>query len=248
MVDTEISGNSKNTRNPMNINYFSNATAMSQKAAEIVLKEIKRKPTLLLCAATGNSPKLLYQILAKENQQHMALFQKTRIIPLDEWVGLPTSEGSCHAYIKEHILDSLQISAAHYFGFNADTEVLEKECRRIQELLHREGPIDVCILGLGKNGHLGFNEPAAELQPHCHIANLASQSQQHNMIDNTSSKPTKGLTLGMQDVLAAKKIILVVSGDGKEKAIKQLLSKTITNDCPASWLWKHENVDCLIVK
>ncbi|TMM57141.1 galactosamine-6-phosphate isomerase [Maribacter algarum] len=227
----------------MNINYFSDTETMSQKAAENVLEEIRQNPKSLLCTATGSSPKKLYQNLA----QHAKLFEKTRIIPLDEWIGLSTPEGSCHAYIEEYVLNPLQIPVAHYFGFNADALHLEQECNRIQELLKREGPIDICILGLGKNGHLGFNEPAEELQAHCHIANLAAQSQEHNMIGSSSLKPTKGLTLGMQDILAAKKIILLVSGEGKELAKEQLLSGTITTDCPATWLWKHDNTECLIL-
>ncbi len=227
----------------MNINYFSDTETMSQQATKIVLEQVRQDPESLLCTATGNSPKKLYQNLA----QHAKLFEKTRIIPLDEWIGLPTPEGSCFSYIKEYVLNPLQIPSAHYFGFNADATPLEQECLRIQELLSREGPIDVCILGLGKNGHLGFNEPAEELQAHCHIANLAAQSQEHNMIGSAPTKPTKGLTLGMQDILAAKKILLLVSGEGKELATEQLLSGTITTDCPATWLWKHDNIECLIV-
>lgn len=232
----------------MNINYFSNAEVMSQKAADIVLEEVRHKPNLLLCTATGSSPKVLYQILAEENQKQEQLFQKAQVMPLDEWIGLPTTEGSCYAYINEHVLIPLEIAATRYFGFNAAALSLEKECERIQEFLKNKGPIDVCILGLGKNGHLGFNEPAKKLQPHCHVANLAPQSQEHNMIGSAPSKPTKGLTLGMQDILAARKVILVVSGAGKEAVTKQLLSGEVANDCPATWLWKHSNVDCLIVK
>ncbi len=247
MDDPKISRNSKNTRGLMNISYFANASAMSQKAADIALEDLRRNPELLLCTATGSSPKILYQLLAKEGQRQAALFQKIRIIPLDEWIGLITPKGSCHAYIQEQILTPLQISKDRYFGFNAAADDLERECQRIQRLLQREGSIDLCILGLGKNGHLGFNEPAAELQAHCHVANLAFKSQEHSMIGSTLAKPTKGLTLGMQDILAAKKIILVVSGVGKEKVTKQLLSGNITYDCPATLLWQHENVDCLIV-
>ena len=228
----------------MNIQYFEDVDRMSQKATEIVLEEVQGNPEALLCTATGSSPTKLYQNLAK----HKETFEKARIIPLDEWIGLPTPEGSCHGYIEEHVLNPLHIPEEHYLRFNADAESLEKECNRIQKLLNKEGPIDLCILGLGKNGHLGFNEPAEKLQPHCHIANLAQQSLEHSMIGGTSSKPTKGLTLGMQDILASKKIILMVSGEGKADATKQLLSKTITNDCPATWLWNHNNVDCLILK
>ena len=231
----------------MNINYFSTSQTMSRKAADIVLAEVNRNPELLLCAATGNSPTMLYHLLAEENRKQEGLFKSTKVIPLDEWIGLSTSEGSCHEYIDEHILKPLQISEDRYLGFNRDAEDFEDECERIQELLILKGPIDVCILGLGKNGHLGFNEPANTLQLHCHIANLATQSQEHSMIGNSVSKPTQGLTLGMQDILSAKKIILLVSGKEKEAAVTQLISGNISNDCPATLLWKHDNVDCLIL-
>ena len=247
MVHAKISRKGKNARSIMNISYFSNNELMSQKAAGIVLDEVKRKPELLLCTATGSSPTLLYQLLAEENQKQEELFKSTRVIPLDEWIGLPTSEGSCHTYIEEHIIKPLQISEDRYFGFSRDAQDFENECERIQELLILKGPIDVCILGLGKNGHLGFNEPANTLQLHCHVASLAPQSQEHSMIETSSSKPTQGLTLGMQDILASKKIILLVSGTGKDAAIKQLIAGNISNDCPATWLWKHDNVDCLIL-
>lgn len=227
----------------MNIQYFENTEMMSQKAADFVLDEVYHKPDLLICTATGNSPKLLYKNLAKNS----SLFSKTRIMPLDEWIGLPTLEGSCKSYIKEYILEPLQIPEERYFGFNKSVERLEKECERIQVVLKREGPIDVCILGLGKNGHLGFNEPANELKEHCHIAILAQQSQGHEMVKDTGAKLTRGLTLGMSDILSAQKIILLVSGEEKEEVTRQLVSGTVTNNCPATWLWKHENVECLIV-
>lgn len=220
---------------------------MSQKALELVLEEVQKNSKLLLCTATGNSPRLLYQNMAKESQGNISLFQKMRVIPLDEWIGLPTLEGSCHQYINENILTPLKISTGRYFAFNSNAKQLEKECKRIQVILTENGPIDLCILGLGKNGHLGFNEPANELEAYCHISRLSSESQTHNMIDNIELKPTKGLTLGMQDILSARKIILMVSGKGKEVAIEKLLSKKITNDCPATWLWQHDNVNCLIV-
>jgi len=231
----------------MNINYFSNAEVMSQKAAKIVLEEARHKPNSLFCTATGSSPTKLYRILAEENKKHIGLFQKIRVIPLDEWIGLSTAEGSCHAYINEHVLTPLNISNERYFGFNSNAESLDKECERIQEILHDEGSIDVCILGLGTNGHLGFNEPAQVLQSHCHIAELAPKSQEHPMIIDEMIKPMKGLTLGMQDIMAAKRIILLVSGEGKEGAVTQLLSGEISNECPVTWLWKHSNVDCLIL-
>ncbi len=220
---------------------------MGQEAASIVMDEIMNNPRLLLCAATGSSPLPLYQRLGKEAKKKTTLFQEIRVLPLDEWVGLPSSDGSCDAFLQKHLLTPLEVSEEHYFPFNPLAENLEAECLRIQAILKRQGPLDLCILGLGKNGHLGFNEPAKVLQPHCHIADLTSQSQQHTMILGSSKKPTQGITLGMQNILSSKRILLLVSGNGKEEAKEQLLSGHISPQWPASFLWKHDNVDCLVV-
>ena len=231
----------------MRIAEFEEIDQMGQKAFSIVMDEIEHNPQLLLCTATGSSPLPLYLNLAEEAKKREAVFDQTRILPLDEWVGLPSSDGSCHAFLQKHIIKPLQIDQQRYFPFNLETENLEEECLRIQDIVQEQGPIDLCILGLGKNGHLGFNEPADELQPHCHIADLALQSQQHSMILGSSIKPSQGITLGIQDILSSKRILLIVSGSEKEEAKKKLLSGEITSQCPASLLWKHDNVDCLVI-
>ena len=231
----------------MRIAEFEEIDQMGQNAFSIVMDEIENNPQLLLCTATGSSPLPLYRNLAEEAKKREAVFDQTRILPLDEWVGLPSSDGSCHAFLQKHILRPLQVAQQRYFPFNLETENLEDECLRIHDIVQEHGPIDLCILGLGKNGHLGFNEPADELQPHCHIADLALQSQQHSMILGSSIKPSQGITLGIQDILSSKRILLLVSGSEKEEAKKKLLSGEITSQCPASLLWKHDNVDCLVV-
>lgn len=231
----------------MRIAEFENTHQIGQKAFSIVMDEIEHNPQLLLCAATGSSPLQLYRNLAEEAKKRAAVFDQLRVLPLDEWVGLSSSDGSCHAFLQKHILRPLKFAQERYFPFNPRAENLKEECLRIQALVKEQGPIDLCVLGLGKNGHLGLNEPADELQPHCHIADLTIESQQHSMILDSSIKPTQGITLGMQDILSSKRILLLVSGNGKEEAKKQLLSGEITCECPASLLWKHDNVDCLVV-
>ena len=231
----------------MRIAEFEGIDQMGQKAFSIVMDEIEHNPQLLLCAATGSSPLPLYRNLDEEAKKRAAVFDQLRVVPLDEWVDLTSFDGSCHAFLQKHIIRPLKITQERYFPFNAATENLKEECMRIQALVKEQGPIDLCVLGLGKNGHLGFNEPADELQPHCHIADLTIESQQHSMILDSSIKPNQGITLGMQDILSSKRILLLVSGSGKEEAKKKLLSGEITSQCPASLLWKHDNVDCLVV-
>lgn len=231
----------------MRIDRFINIEKMEQHVTSMVMDELANNPNLLLCAATGNSPLPLYQGLAIEAKVNPEKFSQLRIIPLDEWVGLSSTKGSCHAYLQEQLLKPLKIPFSQYFAFNPLAENLEEECSRIQALLRDQGPIDVCILGLGRNGHLGLNEPANVLQSHCHIAHLTLESQQHQMLEKSSQKPTRGITLGMEDILASKRIILLISGEGKEQAKNHFFSKEIHPRCPASFLWKHNNVDCLVI-
>jgi len=231
----------------MNIRKCADINEMGKKAGSMVITELKHNPKLLVCPATGSSPVSLYASLANEASKNMTLFQEMRVIPLDEWVGLPDATGSCDSFIKEHITTPLHVSKDRYFPFNTAAENLKEECERMQYILKKQGPIDLCILGLGQNGHLGFNEPANKTTPYCHIAQLATSSQQHDMVANSQTKPTMGLTLGMQDILLSKRIILLISGKGKKEAKEKLFSKEISPKCPASFLWNHKSVECFLV-
>ncbi|WP_431129323.1 galactosamine-6-phosphate isomerase [Flagellimonas flava] len=231
----------------MRIHRFTDIMKMGQHATSIFLDELTIKPNLLLCAATGSSPLPIYQRLSMEAKKNPVQFEQLRIIPLDEWIGLSGVEGSCRAYLEEQLLRPLKIPSSQYFAFKPLAGNLEEECFRIQAILDKQGPIDLCVLGLGRNGHLGLNEPSDILKPHCHIADLTLESQQHQMLKGSSQKPTRGITLGMEDILASKRIILLISGAGKEEAKKQFFSQVIHPRCPASYLWKHNNVDCLVL-
>ncbi|HUH46008.1 MAG TPA: 6-phosphogluconolactonase, partial [Arenibacter sp.] len=134
------------------------------------------------------------------------------------------------------------------FKGNITTVDAKKECNRMENEMIERGPIDVCILGMGKNGHLGFNEPANFLTPECHIAELSQTSLMHSMTDSMAYKPNYGLTLGMANILQSKKIILLLTGPGKNQAVKGLLKKEISSVLPASFLWLHPNVHCYMDK
>jgi galactosamine-6-phosphate isomerase len=220
---------------------------LSHKAIELIVQEIERKENLLLCTATGGSPTMTYELLSQEYPKQPKLFSKLRIIKLDEWGGIPLDQpGTCESYLQKHILQPLQIPESRYIGFNSNPVNIEAECEMVQKKLNREGPIDLCILGLGMNGHLAFNEPADYLQPHCHIAELSEMSLQHTMASEMETKPSYGLTLGMADILLSKKIIILINGAPKREIVKKFLSKKISSLVPATFLWLHPNVICLI--
>ena len=220
---------------------------MSQLAVQSVLSELKKNPDQLLCPASGNSAVGVFESLAQAFKENPQNFKELRILMLDEWYGLaPEDPNSCEAFLQKHIIQPLSISKERYFSFTSHASDPERECKRMADKLNQQGPIDICILGIGRNGHIGFNEPADSLTPYCHVAPLSEMSKNHAMIAEIESPPEFGLTLGMVDILQAKKIILLLTGDSKRNVIEELLSKKITTQLPASLLWLHPNVECYL--
>lgn len=231
----------------MNIEYCADYEEMSQKCSTSIIESLKENAAQLLCAATGNSPEGVYKNLANAFLKEPEVFKNLRILKLDEWGGIPASDpNSCESFIQQKVLLPLRISAERYISFESNPESLEKECERIQSEIQKKGPIDICILGLGKNGHIGFNEPTDVLTPHCHVAQLSQESLQHQMANGMQNKPEYALTLGMTDILQSKKIVLLLTGSNKKNVIDRLLSKQVTTQLPASLLWSHPNVECFV--
>ena len=200
-----------------------------------------------MCTATGDSPRGLYQELARKRESNAELFKKLRIIKLDEWGCISMNHPStCEHFLRTNLLKPLEISNENFISFNSNPVKPEDECKRIQSELEREGPVDLCILGLGTNGHLGLIEPGSFVEPYCHVAKLSSDSEQHSMLDSLVIKPPFGLTLGMQNLLAARKILLLVTGKNKSDVLKKLIKGKVSTSLPASFLWLHPRVECLV--
>jgi galactosamine-6-phosphate isomerase len=219
---------------------------MSQAAADVIAAELKRSPDLLLCASAGGTPTGMYQCLAARYSRQPRLFSRMRILQIDEWGGLPpTSPATCAADLHLKLTSPLRIPPARYCGFHTEAANPERECDRISRWLDANGPIDICILGLGANGHIAMNEPNHALIPSTHVARLARSSQQHGMLKDLSQKPRFGFTLGMREILASRQILLLVSGSYKKSVLKRLLHERVTSDFPASFLWLHPHATVL---
>ena len=222
---------------------------LSRVASAMIIQQLETDPDLLLCAATGNTPSRTYALLAEEYQRRPERFAGLRVLKLDEWGGLAADDpGSCEYYLRTRLVDPLQITGQRYTGFRNDPEDPETECKRMQTELSASGRIGCCILGLGVNGHIGFNEPAAFLQPGCHVARLAPTTVQHTMVEGKQHLPSYGLTLGIADILQARMILLLISGGSKTEITRQFLRQRVTPELPASFLWLHDNVCCLLDK
>lgn len=231
----------------MKIDVCESYEELSLKASVIIVNQIRKKKDLLLCTATGSSPTGTYRLLAKEFKKQPSLFEELRVIKLDEWGGIPGNDlGSGESYLQAHVIQPLEISESRYFSFNSNPTDPRQECLHIQDKLNTEGPIDLCVLGLGMNGHLAFNEPADYLQPHAHVSQLSQTSLQHSMTSGMTTRPSFGLTLGMADILQSKVIVMLISGSQKRNIVKKFLSEKITTLVPASFLWLHPHVLCLV--
>ena len=222
---------------------------ISQRARALIIEEISNRKDLLLCASTGSSPTRTYELLADEYQDNPELFSQLRVIKLDEWGNvLMDNPETCESYLQQHLIQALHIPDSRYISFQSNPQNPKLECSRIQNELNSHGPVDLCILGLGINGHIALNEPAEFLQANCHVAELSDMSMQHPMVTGMQEKPTYGLTLGMADIMQSKKIILLINGTHKKDIAKEFFSKRISTKIPASFLWLHPNVICLIDK
>ncbi|HXB31124.1 MAG TPA: galactosamine-6-phosphate isomerase [Puia sp.] len=233
----------------MEIHRHDSYETLSREAASLILNKIKQKNNAVLCAATGNSPTKTYALLKQSFDHQPGLFSNLMIIKLDEWGGVPMQDpGTCESYLQSHLIEPLKIGGDRYISFNSNPDNTVEECFRIQEKLNEIGPIDICILGLGLNGHLALNEPGEFLEANVHVAKLSESSLTHSMIGNMKMKPSYGLTLGMADILQSEFVIIIVSGTGKKKITADFLNGNISTKLPASFLWLHPNTICLIDK
>lgn len=165
-----------------------------------------------------------------------------RVVQIDEWVGPPPSHpATCRHDLQAKLLAPLLIGRSRFRGFKSDCADPQLEARSMSQWLTKNGPIDICILGLGVNGHIAMNEPADQLIPHAHVSNLTPQSRKHAMLTTLKRKPNRGLTLGMAEILASRIILLLVNGPKKRSILKKTLRSKVDTHLPASFLHLHPN-------
>jgi galactosamine-6-phosphate isomerase len=220
---------------------FADHEAVSRQAADRIVARLHEAPSALICLACGTTPMRTYQLLAENGAREPSLFGKCRVIKLDEWGGLPPGDpATCEVQLLSTLISPLRL-ADRYVGFESRPQDPNSECARIARWLEQNGPIDTCVLGLGVNGHIGFNEPAAFLEPHAHVAQLSRASLEHSMLRKTTHEPSYGLTLGMADLLQSRQLLLLVTGAAKQEPMHRLLTGPISTEFPVSLLQLHPN-------
>ncbi|MGB2994011.1 MAG: glucosamine-6-phosphate deaminase [Paenisporosarcina sp.] len=233
----------------MNIIVLEDYQAMSEQAAKLVEEQIKLNSHSVLGLSTGSTPLGLYECLINGFKEREISYQHVTTFNLDEYLGLGKNHpNSYHTFINERLFQHIDIEQENTHIPNGMASSIEKECVRYEDLLDNVGPIDLQILGIGTNGHIGFNEPGTSEFSKTHVVKLDETTRQNNarFFDSKEDIPNHAITMGIASILKSKQILLLASGEKKASAVKQLLSKEIDANFPASWLWQHENVTLLV--
>lgn len=222
---------------------FETYQKMSEKAADAVIKLIRQKANAVISPASGNSPEGLYKNFVEKVKQENIDVSDLFFVGLDEWMGMNGSdEGSCRFYLNEQLFFPLKIKEEKIAFFDGRAENLEAECKRIDKAISAHKGIDLAIVGLGMNGHVGMNEPGTSPDLHAHISEIdpvtASVGQKYFKEKKNLSS---GLTLGIANLMEAKNIMLVVNGGKKAEILQKVLEEEISEELPASFLRNHSN-------
>lgn len=218
---------------------------MSQLAAGLIIGEINEFPTMTLGLATGATPVGTYRALIQDYQHNRTSYSRVTTFNLDEYVGLhPTHPNSYHYYMKEKLFDHIDIPSHRIHIPDGMADVLEQECQRYEGSIEESGGIDLQLLGIGSNGHIGFNEPGTPFDKATHVVELTPSTREANRryFNGLSEVPTHAITMGIGTIMKSKKIILLASGLKKARIVHQLLFGEVDNNVPASILKEHSHV------
>ena len=213
---------------------------MSHAAAEDFIERVARIRRPLICLPSGRSPMSFLKILRGHYQRADSL-PDWYFVGLDEWVGIGEHEqGSCRYFFDEHLFRPLGIGDERVSFFNGLSEDLQAECKRTELFIKDHGGIDLCVLGIGTNGHLGLNEPGADRHAAMFISNLTSSTiEAAQAYFDRPREVTMGVTLGLSTLLASRHIFLLASGQSKAEIIRKVVEEPITSEVPGSWLQEH---------
>ena len=234
----------------MIIERFEDDEALSAALATRVLETIVARPGLVLGLPTGRTPLGLYRELRERSGGDRIDWSQVRTFNLDEFAGLaPSNPNSYRAYMQAELFDHVSIDPAHIGFLNGAAPDLLEECRRYDAAIAAAGGIDLQVLGIGANGHIGFNEPADGLSAFTHIAELEQESREANAQrfgGEWTSVPSRALSMGMATILNAREIVLIATGVEKTGAVHGMIEQLITTRLPASLLQLHQRVTVML--
>jgi glucosamine-6-phosphate deaminase len=227
---------------------FSDYESLSARAAEILLAGIVANPRLALGLPTGRTPIGMYDRVVSECSREYRCFRDVTTFNLDEYVGIPrTHPGSYYTYMKQHLFDHVDIDPDNAHIPDGMAPDIEAECLHYEREILEAGGLGLTFLGLGRNGHIGFNEPGTPFDSRTRVVELTQSTRSANAsLFPDGHVPTHAITMGIGTILDSAAIVLLAAGEGKKPAIERLRSGHPDPAFPASALWTHSNVRVLV--
>ncbi|MBI2402311.1 MAG: glucosamine-6-phosphate deaminase [Gemmatimonadetes bacterium] len=226
-----------------------NYDEMSELAAGIVAERLRKNPALVLGLATGSTPLGTYRALIRMHREQGLDFSRVTTFNLDEYIGLgPTHPQSYHRFMEEHLFQHLNLDRRFTFIADGMAKDVEAHCDWYEEQIRLSGGIDIQILGIGRNGHLAFNEPGSSLGSRTRIKPLSEETRRDNAryFASLEEVPTHAITMGIGTIMEARELILLASGDTKADAVKAAVEGPITAIVPASIMQMHRRAYVIV--
>lgn len=235
----------------MRIIVAANYDEMSKKAADIVASQIILKPESVVGLATGGTPVGFYNELIKIHKDGKFSFKEVKTFNLDEYYGLDKDNTqSYHYYMMKNLFNHIDINIENINIPSGTAKDIEVECKAYEARIKNAGGIDIQVLGIGTNGHIGFNEPDVKFEAITHLVKLDEETIEANsrFFNSIEEVPKSAISMGIKTIMHAKKIVLLASGIEKAKVIERMMNGDITPDLPASILQLHPDVTLILDK
>jgi glucosamine-6-phosphate deaminase len=226
---------------------FDSYDDLSERAATILLAAIRSNPQIVLGLPTGRTPVGMYNHVVEHCRGIGRCFRDVTTFNLDEYVGIERSHpGSYFTFMRHNLFDHVDVDPARTNIPDGTAKDLRAECDRYERAIVSAGGLGLTFLGLGRNGHIGFNEPGTPFDSRTRVVELTESTRIANAgYFGDGQVPHRAVTMGIATILESASIVLLVAGHGKEKALQRLRSEEVTTDFPASALWKHGQVRVL---
>lgn len=221
---------------------------MSAAAAGVVASKLREKPDAVFMVPTGTTPLGMYRELVARHEKDGLSFARATFFNLDEYLGLPPDHpASYHVYMHKNFYGRVDVDAGRVHvpdGFAPDPEA---ECGRYEREIRAAGGVDLCVLGIGRNGHIGFNEPGASFDSRTRVVRLAESTRRVNATDFEGDRaPERAISVGMRTISDSREILLLASGSNKAQAVAAAVGGEVSEAVPASALRRHPNVSFLL--
>jgi glucosamine-6-phosphate deaminase len=237
-------------RRSPHVDVFADDRAAAAALAHRIAEALAQNPALVLGLPTGRTPIALYNELASLFAQGRVDFSHATTFNLDEFVGIPPSHpGSYRSFMEAHLFARVNINPSRVNFLHGDAVDLDAECTRYERAIEEAGGIDLQILGIGTNGHIGFNEPARELQSRTHRVRLKPETRRSNAAlfgDDVDGVPQEALSMGMATILQVRAVVLLATGRPKAACVERVLNGPLTTEFPATFLQLHHAVSVVL--